>query len=133
MIQHLEAVVSHPVLLPDGSILAANEYDKRSWLLVSVQDGLQPSVPDSPHHGHALDAAKLLLDVVADFPFEKPEHQAAWIASLLTPLAWFAFDGAAPMTLIDGNVRGVGKGLLPDVISLILTGRRLPVMSYTSD
>jgi hypothetical protein len=34
---------------------------------------------------------------VSDFPFERPEHRAAWLAGLLTPLAWFAFDGPAPL------------------------------------
>lgn len=133
MIRHLEAVVSHPVLLPDGSILSANGYDKRSRLLVSVPSDLRLIVPDHPHHGHATKAVKMLMDVVGDFPFEKPEHKSAWLAGLLTPIAWFAFDGPAPMTLIDGNVRGVGKGLLADVIALIVTGRRFPVMSYSAD
>jgi hypothetical protein len=73
------------------------------------------------------------VDVVQDFPFETNSHRAAWLASLLTPLAWFAFTGPAPLFLIDGNVRGVGKGLLADVVALIVTGRRFPVMSYTND
>jgi hypothetical protein len=37
------------------------------------------------------------------------------------------------MFLIDGNVRGVGKGLLADTIALPVTGRRFSTMSYTND
>jgi hypothetical protein len=70
---------------------------------------------------------------VADFPFDTPAHRAAWLAVVLSTLAWFAFDGPAPLFLIDGNTRGVGKGLLADTAALILTGRRFPVMSYTND
>lgn len=132
-VRHLEAVVNHPVILPDGSILKQNGYDKQSRLLVSIPDGLRIPLVDNPNAACAAAAASTINDVIADFPFEKPEHRAAWFAGLLTPLAWFAFDGPAPMTLIDGNVRGVGKGLLADLISIVLTGRRFSVMSYTSD
>src|SRR5204862_298579 len=66
-------------------------------------------------------------------PDPTPAHLAGWLAGLLTPPAWFAFDGPAPLFLIDGNTRGVGKGLLADVIALTVTGRRFPAMSYTAD
>jgi hypothetical protein len=132
-IRHLEAVVNHPVLLPDGSILTANGYDPRSHLLVAIPSDLRVSVPDRPTREDVAAAVAIIDDVLGDFPFEKPEHRAAWLAGLLTPLAWFAFEGPAPLLLIDGNVRGVGKGLLADVVALVLTGRRFPVMTYTAD
>ena len=74
-----------------------------------------------------------LLDPLTDFPFVTPAHRAALVAGLLTPLSWFAFPGPAPLFLIDKNVRGAGAGLLADVVALILSGRRFPVMTYTSD
>ena len=132
-IRQLEAVVNHPVVLADGTLLAAAGYDRRSGLLVCCPTDLRVTTLDSPSRADALAAVNVIGDVLADFPFERPEHRAAWLAGLLTPLAWFGFDGPAPMTLIDGNVRGVGKGLLADVIALTLTGRRFPVMSYTAD
>ena len=132
-IRHLEAVVDHPVILPDGSLLSTNGYDPRSRLLVSTPAGLGLAVRESPTTQDVAEAVATIDDVLSDFPFEKPEHRGAWFAGLLTPLAWFAFEGPAPMTLIDGNVRGIGKGLAADVIALILTGRRFPVMSYSTD
>ncbi|HEV3436964.1 MAG TPA: DUF3854 domain-containing protein, partial [Gemmata sp.] len=132
-IRYLEAVVNHPVLLPGGTIHSTNGYDTQSQLLVSIPPNLRLSVPDQPTRNDVLAAVEIINDVLSDFPFERREHRSAWFAGLLTPLAWFAFDGPAPLLLIDGNVRGVGKGLLADVIALILTGRRFPVMSYTSD
>jgi hypothetical protein len=132
-IRQQEAVVNHPVLLPDGSILTANGYDRRSQLLVAIPSDLRIAIPDRPTRGDVTAAVATIDDVLSDFPFELPVHRAAWLAGLLTPLAWFAFEGPAPLLLIDGNVRGVGKGLLADVIALVLTGRRFPVMSYTSD
>lgn len=90
-------------------------------------------VADAPTHADAVAAAGLLFDAVCDFPFERPEHRAAWLAGLLSPLAWFAFDGPAPFFLIDGNVRGVGKGLLADAVALPVLGRRFSAMTYTPD
>lgn len=132
-VRRLEAVIEHPVVLADGSVLAANGYDPRSGLLVSIPRGLQLAPPDRPTAADVAAAVGAIDDVLRDFPFAAPEHRAAWLAGLLTPLAWFAFEGAAPLLLIDGNTRGVGKGLLADVTALILTGRRFPVMSYSAD
>ncbi len=132
-VRHLEAVVNHPVVLGDGTLLATNGYDARTGLLVCIPSGLRLVVPNSPTREDARAAVALIDDVLADFPFATPAHRAAWFAGLLTPLAWFGFTGPAPMLLIDGNTRGVGKGLLADVIALILTGRRFSVMGYTHD
>lgn len=129
----LEAVVTHPVLLGNGKILSTNGYDSDSRLLVCLPPNLSVNVPEHPNREDVAAATAELLNVVQDFPFETPEHRAAWLAALLTPLAWFAFTGPAPLFLVDGNVRGVGKGLLADVAAIILTGRRFPVMSYTND
>jgi hypothetical protein len=132
-VAHLEAIVTHPAVLPDGGILATPGYHRRSGLLLWTPKGLELAVPERPTFDDVRAALALILDAVTDFPFERPEHKAAWVAGLLTPLAWFAFEGPAPLTLIDANTRGSGKGLLADVISLIVLGHRFPVMSYTSD
>jgi hypothetical protein len=132
-VKPLEAVVDYPVVLGDGSVLAAPGYDPRSGLLLAVPGHLRLSVPESPTRADIVAAVRVLEDVVADFPFERPAHRAAWVAHLLTPLAWFGFEGPAPLLLIDANVRAAGKGLLADVAALTLTGRRFAVMSYTPD
>ena len=61
------------------------------------------------------------------------EKQAAWAAAVLTPLARFAFRGPAPFFLVDANVRGAGKGLLPDTIAVIDSGRGFARAVYTLD
>ncbi len=132
-VRRLDAVVTHPVLLPNGSILTATGYDPQSGLLLSTPPNLTISIPSSPTRGDVAGAVAELHDVVSEFPFEKDEHLSAWVAGLLTPLAWFAFEGPAPLFLIDKNVRGAGAGLLADVIALTITGRRFPVMTYTPD
>ena len=74
-----------------------------------------------------------VLEVIAEFPFQAGVHRAAWAAAMLTPLARFAFDGPAPLFLVDANVRGVGKGLLLHCLSTILTGDSFSVATYTND
>jgi hypothetical protein len=132
-VPRLEAVVTHPILLADGSLLASSGYHRPTGVLVRLPERMRLSVPDRPTRADAEAALALLSDAVCDFPFERPEHRGAWLAGLLTPLAWFAFDGPAPFFLIDGNVRGVGKGLLADTIALPVLGRRFSAMTYTHD
>lgn len=129
----LEAVVTHPVLLPDGTILTDNGYHRPTGILASLPPGLALTVPDAPTRADVSAAVEALFDPLMNFPFETAAHRAALVAGLLTPLAWFAFTGPAPLFLIDKNVRGAGAGLLADVIALTLTGRRFSVMTYTND
>jgi hypothetical protein len=131
-IRHLEAVVDYPVLRPDGTILYKSGYDPSTGLLLDAASEF-PAIPERPSKSDAIAARDALLEVVADFPFERPVHQAAWLAGLFTPLARFAFIGPAPLFLADSNTRGAGKGLLLDCISRIATGERFTIAAYTSD
>jgi hypothetical protein len=129
---HLEAVVDYPVLRPDGTVLCCPGYDLETGLLLESAGRL----PEEVNHltkDHAVSSCKALLEVVGDFPFERNVHRAAWVAGLLTPLARFAFQGPAPLFLVDSNVRGAGKGLLLDCISRIITGERFTIATYTSN
>ncbi len=127
-IRSLTAVVDWPVLRPDGSVLTQPGYDQQTGLYLASAPEM-PVTPDSPLADEVDDAIELLLEVVHDFPFAKPEHRSAWLASLLTPLARYSFSGPAPLFLLEANTPGSGKGLLGDITALILTGREMPIMS----
>jgi hypothetical protein len=131
-VRHLEAVVDYPVLRPDGTILDRPGYDPETGLLLDATADF-PSVPERPSVAEASAARDALFEVVADFPFDRPVHRAAWLAALLTPLARFAFTGPAPLFLVDANVRGAGKGLLLDTIARVVTGERFTIAAYTDD
>ena len=128
----LEGVTTSPTLRSDGSIVDEPGYDVATRLLY-VPDGEPPIVPTSPTRDDAIQAADELLDVVADFPFAKPEHQSAWLASLLTPIGRPGFRGPSPMFLIDANVRGSGKSLLSDVVGQIVAGSAMPRLTAPRD
>ena len=132
-VPHLEAIVTHPAFLPNGSLLSKTGYDKESRLYLFLEANLEINVPAKPTRVDVARAVETLEDVLYDFPFQTPAHKAGWFAGLLTPVAWFAFDGPAPFFLIDANVRGAGKGLMADVIAIILFGRRFSTMAYTND
>ena len=123
-VRPLEAVVTSPVLLPDGMVLQRPGYDAGSGLFYEANDAYQP-IPERPTRADVEKARDALLEIVCDFPFARPEHRAAYVASVLTPLARFAFEGPAPLFLIDGNVRGTGKGLLADTAARVATGQEL--------
>lgn len=127
-IQHLEAIVECPILKPDGTILETPGYDADTAVIYMPNENF-PAVPKNPTHADALAAAAELLAVVHDFSFEAPEHQAAWLASVLTPFGRHAFAGPSPLNLIDANVPGAGKGLLTDVTATIAFGRPMPRMA----
>ena len=131
-IPRLEGLVEGPVLRPDASVLQHPGYDPASGLYAAPRARFDP-VSDSPSTGAVEEALLRLREAVCDFPFREEAHFSAWLASLLTPLARFAFRGPAPLYVIDANVRGAGKSLLVDVCHIIVTGRPAPRMPYSRD
>jgi hypothetical protein len=131
-IRHLAGVSDAPVLRADGSVWQTPGYDQRTGVLFETRQSFPPI-----HHEADIDdasaAVDTLLEVVCDFPFEAPEHRAAWLAGLLTPLARFAFEGPAPLFLVDANIRAAGKGPLAQTIARIVLGRDVPVSSYAHE
>jgi hypothetical protein len=131
-IRHLDAMTGYPIMLPSGDV-AIDGYHDSCRLLVRKPRNLTITVPDRPTPGDVGDAVRILLDVVCDFPFADESHKSAWLAALLTPLAWQMFNGPAPLFLIDKNVRGAGAGLLGDTISLIVFGHPFATAVYTNN
>jgi hypothetical protein len=131
-IRVLRNLVEFPVLRPDGTILDQPGYDEKTRLFY-LPNCEYPSVPENPTKEEIDQARELILDIVCDFPFSKDEHKSAWVASLLTPLARWAFDDTAPLFLIDANVRGSGKSLLSDLVGIIVLGRPMSRMSNPRD
>ena len=128
----LEAIVPHPVLAPNGVDLVADGYDRR--LRAYVARGVSLSIPARPSREAARKAVALVTrEVLHDFPFSTAAHRSGWLAALLTPLAWFMFDGPSPFVLIDANAAGAGKGLLANAAATILLGHEFATAAYTHD
>jgi hypothetical protein len=125
-IRPLAGVSEVPVIRADGSIVDDPGYDTASSIvyLPSTDFG---KVPASPTRADAQAALAELYEVVTDFQFKHGSHRSAWLAALLTLFSRNAIGGPVPGVLVDGNVRGVGKGLCVDTVSLIVTGRPAPI------
>ncbi len=128
----LEGLVEGPVLTASGAVLQAPGHDPSSGLYQLPNRRFRP-VPARPTGGDVRRSLARLREVVADFPFASEAHLAAWLASLLTPLARFAFRGPSPLNVIDANVRGAGKSLLAEITHAIVTGRPAARMANVRD
>jgi hypothetical protein len=129
----LAGVVTAPTLRPDGSLIDRPGYDAVTGLYYDADAGLKVTLSDRPTLADALRALAPLRELIADFPFEKPCHESAALAALLTVVARHAFEGCAPLFLVDANRAGTGKGLLVDVLVSIATGAPPACMSNTTD
>ncbi len=132
LMRPLEAVVDYPVMRPDGTILAKAGYDPATCIFYNP-NGAEPQIDPVLSLESAKRAWERLRAVVQDFTFKGDMYLSSWLAGVLTPLARFAFRGPAPLFLVDGNVRGVGKGLLCDTIGIIVSGREFATTGFTSD
>lgn len=120
----IEAIIHAPTFLADGSVLTKCGYDRATGLYLAGNTEF-PAVPESPTKADAERARDELREVVCDFPFATPAHEAAWLALAITPAARFAFDGPTPLGAFDANVRGSGKSKLADSIGMIHLGTEL--------
>jgi hypothetical protein len=131
MLKRVASVIEAPVLRPDGTVITEPGYDEATGLLYRPSAAVK--VPDKPTKLDAELARDVLLDAVCDFPFASEAYKASWLAMALTPFARYAFEGPAPLSLIDANTRGSGKSLLADVVAHAATGRPAPRMSPAED
>lgn len=131
-IRYLQAVVECPFLRPDGSLVSEPGYDDATGVYL-YPHAIKPILPDVIDRNAALAAWDEIQEVICDFPFQYEFHKSSWLCGLLTPLARFAFDGPAPLFLVDGNTPGTGKGLLANLASIILTGYEFATVPYSHD
>lgn len=126
----LQGITTIPVLRSDGSVFQTPGYDTRTGMYYQPSCEV-PQIPDAIPRDAVEVARTLLSEVVQDFPFELPIHQAAWFAALFTVVVRLAFDGPTPLFLVDANSRGAGKSLLVQLIARICQGRALPASTYS--
>ena len=131
-IRPIEGVVEAPALRADGSVLQIPGYDSETGLLFEPKCEF-PAIPNRLTRDHAIRAVRSLMEVVQDFPFTSPEHRAAWLSCVLTPVSRYSYHGPAPFHLVDANAAGSGKSLLTDVTAMIVAGRDMARMSNPSN
>lgn len=119
----LEAVTELPTLRADGTIHDQPGYDPQTRLLY-IPNGIEiPQVSSSPSRENIDDAAALLGELLADFPFDGDGDYVNALGLLLTPVVRSAISGQVPLALIDAPEPGTGKGLLANIAAVVATGR----------
>lgn len=129
---YLSAVVQHPVLLPDGRMLAASGYDPETKMLLDVDGGDWPAVPAAPSKADAEAARNRLEELLRHFPWASAKAQAVGLSLLLTSVARPALP-TAPLHAVDAPEAGTGKSLLVDAAAILATGAPASVMEYSRD
>jgi putative DNA primase/helicase len=130
-LRHLVGVVTTPFLRADGSLCAESGYDFASGLLLKL-DCAFPPIPDRPTKEDATAALAVLKDILATFPFCSELDRAMALSAILTALDR-ATMMAAPLHAFAAPAAGTGKSLLVDLIAIIASGDRMPVIAQGKD
>lgn len=129
----LEGIVCTPTIRPDGTILTTPGYDPDTGLVLDINGTTYPPMRERPTLDDARSAIGCLQEPLEDFPFTASCHFSAVLASILSLVARYAIQGHVPLFAVRSTIRGSGKGLLIDSISIIGTGRHAPRWAQTAD
>jgi hypothetical protein len=132
-IPHLKGLAAGPFMRTDGVVVSAAGYDRASGYYLTDTRVRWAAVPEAPTPDDVARAVAMLQDLLVDFPFAGPQHQAAWVATLLTVAARPAIEGPVPMLWVDANRRGTGKSKLGRLLGVITGGRTPTELSWTPD
>jgi putative DNA primase/helicase len=125
----LVGIVNTPFLRRDGSLCERAGYDVASGLLFIPEQQVFPSIAHKPSRDDAMAALKYLDEtLLEEFPFVETIDRSVALSGFLTALDRRAID-VAPLHGFSSPVAGTGKSLLVDLISILLTGHRAPVIS----
>jgi putative DNA primase/helicase len=123
----LAGVSSTQTMRPDGSLALTEGYDPGLKIMFRDLPPMEP-LPDRVSRKDALDGLALLSELLNEFPFIDKASQAvagsAIITAVLRPMA-----PVVPLFAAAASEPGTGKSYLWDVLSMIATGRRCPVIS----
>ena len=130
-LRSLVGISETPFMRPDGTICQIPGYDEATGYEFIPGHGCKfDAAPEHPTQADARRAyERVAFELYGDFMFPE-EQRSIPIAAILTLLARPAIDGPVPTFLFDGNVPGVGKTLVTDVIAMLFTGRSMPRMDY---
>lgn len=120
----LRGVVGAPVMRWDGSLYDDPGYDITTALYYSSENFKMLKIPTNPTSLDINQAVAILMDLLADFPFDSEASKANIMAAIITPVLRDQIEGAVPMLLIDKPSQGTGASLLSDLISIVATGKQ---------
>jgi hypothetical protein len=123
-VRQLIGLTDIPVLRPDGSVLTTAGYDEATGLVYTPSLKIE-EIPASPSEAEARVAAEELNRILDTFPLVSRAHRSSMLAAMLTPLARSAFDGTAPLFLLDAPCDGGGATAASEILGRLLCGQEL--------
>ena len=130
----LDAIVEVPVFRPDGTLVLTAGYDPATRLMYSPSADLAvPSIPEDLPADAVAQALKWIDEAIGEFPFLDDASRANFLGVLLTPVLRKLIHGPVPLALFDAAEMGSGKGLLTEVLTIIITGRPAALMAAPKD
>lgn len=122
----LVGVTQIPMVRADGTVATEAGYDTESqWLY--LPRGLDvPKVSESPTLGE-VEEARAIIDgpVLGGFRWAEPGHHVNVVGMFLAPFIKPLVPGTTPLFAVTAGNRGSGKGLISDMLSIIVDGRPL--------
>jgi DNA polymerase-1 len=138
----LDRLSRTPYIRTDGSVCAKPGYDpaSRTYLATGNSGMDRLDIPDAPAREQARQAAHDLLhgwlgprpeQGLKGIAFRDEASRANALALVLTPFIR-SLVPLVPLAVVSGLQPGVGKGLLGDCLSLMLTGENVSPLSWSA-
>jgi putative DNA primase/helicase len=124
----LAGITKTPFLRRDGTLCETPGYDAASGVLFKPGGESFPPVPQQPSQADASEALGLLDRLLGGFPFVSRAARAVALSAILTMVDRRSMT-AAPLHAFTAPAAGTGKSLLVDVVALLATRRKMPVIS----
>jgi hypothetical protein len=131
----IEAVVAAPVFDANGRLILTPGYHRESRLWLRADAWIEHiRVPDEPTDADVADAVRLICqELLFDFPFVAESDEAHAVAAFILPFVRRIVAGTTPIHLIEAPTPGSGKGLLADLVSLVLLGEACEPTTITAN
>jgi putative DNA primase/helicase len=126
----ITGILSAPTLRADGTLLNQEGLDVQTGLLLTNLPAM-PEVKEKPSRKEALEALKLLKELLKEFPFLDDASRVVALSLILSMVVRGALR-QVPLHLFTAPAAGSGKSLLTDIVSMIATGRRAAVVAAAS-
>jgi hypothetical protein len=130
--RELSTVTDCPYVLPDGEIVSEPGYDSSTGALLLSSLEL-PRLPADTSRDQAMKSAKRLLKLVEKFPFKSEDDKVVWLTALLTAIQRPVIRLSVPGFAFNSNKAGTGKGILINIIGILVWGAPVPTTIYPED
>ncbi|TNF24088.1 MAG: hypothetical protein EP329_25880 [Deltaproteobacteria bacterium] len=120
----VDTVLTTPVFGRAGGILSAPGLHASDQLWLETDPTLLLAEVSEKPSAAEIDAAKAIFvdDLFVDFPFVSQADRAHAIAAVLQTFMRRLIDGPTPLYVVESPTAGTGKGLLCNLVSVVVTG-----------